>query len=112
MLFTTIYPMLLSMRPEAFDDEQYLFEPKWDGWRVLIHKEGDRVEAYTRKGNRITDKFPELREVGPMIRSHTAILDCEGICMREGRPVFDDFAMRGRLSDPMKIRMASRTHPA
>lgn len=54
MMFTSIDPMLLTMRYEAFDDKKYLFEPKWDGWRILIHKQGDRIEAYTRQGNCVT----------------------------------------------------------
>lgn len=112
MLFTGIKPMLLSMRSESFDDDNFYFEPKWDGWRILLHKQGERVEAFTRHGNRVTDKFPELQAAGRLIRAHTAVLDCEGICMRGGRPVFDDFALRGRLTDPRKIARAAGTHPA
>lgn len=112
MLFTPIKPMLLGMRHEAFDDDRYIFEPKWDGWRILLHKDGDRVEAFTRHGNRVTDKFPELQAVGAAIRAKTAVLDCEGICLRDGRPIFDDFAGRGLLTDPRKIVTAAQRNPA
>lgn len=112
MLHTPVKPMLLTMQRESFDDDRYIFEPKWDGWRILLHKEGDRVEAYTRHGRRVTEKFPELRELAGAIRAHSAVLDAEGICLRDGRPVFDDFAYRGRLTDPMKIERAARSHPA
>jgi ATP-dependent DNA ligase len=77
--------MLLEAREEAFNDERYIFEPKWDGWRILIHKQGDRVEAFTRHGNLVTEKFPELNEIASSIRAHSAVLDCEGICLRDGR---------------------------
>jgi bifunctional non-homologous end joining protein LigD len=43
-----IKSMLLTMGKEAFDDNRYMFEIKWDGWRILFHKQGDRIEAYTR----------------------------------------------------------------
>lgn len=112
MLFTPIKPMLLEARQEAFDDERYIFEPKWDGWRILIHKEGERVEAYTRNGNRVTEKFPELQEVVGSIRAHSAVLDAEGVCIRDGRPIFDDFAHRGRQTNEAKIKAAARSHPA
>lgn len=111
MLFTPIKPMLASSGEEAFDDDNYIFEPKWDGWRILLHKQGNRIEAYTRSGRLVTGKFPELRQALPMIRSHTAILDCEGIVMRDGQANFDDFSYRGRLSNSIKISSAQQTHP-
>lgn len=111
MQFTSIQPMLLTMRYEAFDDENYIFEPKWDGWRILIHKQGDRIEAYTRRGNCVTRRFPELEAVRDAINAESAILDCEGVCIRDGRSVFDDFVHRGRLTQPQKIQRALSTHP-
>ncbi|SFU94855.1 hypothetical protein [Alicyclobacillus macrosporangiidus] len=111
MLFTPINPMLPNMHMEAFDDPNYIFEPKWDGWRILLHKQGDRVEGFTRNGRIVTDRFPELREVASAIRAYSAVLDCEGICLRDGRSVFDDFQYRGRIQDPRRIHRAMQTHP-
>lgn len=114
MLFTPIKPMLLHMgnNEEIDDDPNWIYDIKWDGWRILLHKEGDRVEAFTRHGNNVTAKFPELQEVGRSIQSHTAIIDCEGVVLRNGISVFDDFAYRGRLSNTSKIEQATITHPA
>lgn len=112
MLFEPIKPMLLTMQRNAFDDERWLHEIKWDGFRILVHKQGKRIEAYTRHGNCVTSKFPELYDAAQSIRSHTAILDCEGICLRDDRSVFDDFAYRGRLTNPKAIQRAVETHPA
>jgi bifunctional non-homologous end joining protein LigD len=112
VLFTPISPMLATVRREAFDDDLFLFEPKWDGWRILIHKQGDRIEAYTRRGTNVTRKFPELQEAIRYIHAHSAILDCEGVCLRGGRSVFDDFAYRGRLRGERNILSAANSHPA
>ncbi len=112
MLFTPIKPMIVSIGKEPFDHDEYLFEPKWDGWRILLHKQGDRIEAYTRNGNNVTAKFPELQEVKSAIKVHTGIFDCEGIVLRGGRPVFDDFSYRGRINTFAKIQSARLTHPA
>ncbi|TVY08399.1 ATP-dependent DNA ligase [Paenibacillus cremeus] len=112
MLFTPIKPMIVSIGNEPFGSEHHIFEPKWDGWRILLHKQRDRIEAYTRNGNIVTSKFPELREVREAIKANSAILDCEGIVLRGGRPVFDDFSFRGRLSNSARIRDAVHTHPA
>ncbi|NHN34618.1 ATP-dependent DNA ligase [Paenibacillus agricola] len=112
MLYTPIKPMIVSIGNEPFNDESFIFEPKWDGWRILLHKQGNRIEAYTRNGNNVTNKFPELKEATNAIKAHTAILDCEGIVLRDGRPIFDDFSFRGRLSNSSRIRNAVNTHPA
>jgi bifunctional non-homologous end joining protein LigD len=112
MLFTALKPMIVSTGKEAFDDENYLFEPKYDGWRIILHKQGERIEAYTQNGIVVTSKFPELKEIVSNIKIHTVILDCEGICLRGGRPVFDDFSYRCRLSNSMRVKNAVHTHPA
>ena len=114
MLFTPIKPMLLQMgnAKEIIDNPEWIYDIKWDGWRILLHKEGDKVEAYTRHGNNVTAKFPELQDVGHSIQSHTAIIDCEGVVLRNGISVFDDFAYRGRLTNKDKIEQATITHPA
>lgn len=63
MIFTPIKPMIVSTGKEAFDDNYYVFEPKYDDWRILLHKQGDHNEAFTRNGNKVTSKFPQLKEV-------------------------------------------------
>ncbi len=114
MLFTPIKPMLLSMgnNDEIDDNPEWIYDIKWDGWRIILHKEGDRVEVFTRHGNNVTAKFPELLTVGQSIKEHTAIIDCEGVVLRNGISVFDDFAYRGRLSNKDKIKEAALTHPS
>ncbi|WP_235213769.1 DNA ligase [Lysinibacillus fusiformis] len=112
MLFTPIRPMLVATGKEIINTEDWLYQVKWDGWRVLIHKAGDRIEAFTREGNNITAKFPELEEVGHSIKADTAIIDTEGVVLRNGVSVFEDFSYRGSLTNKEKIKQATITHPA
>lgn len=112
MLFSPLKPMIVSIGKEAFNDEHYIFEPKWDGMRLLLHKQGDRIEVFTRYGMNISNKFPELKDAAAAIKVHTGIFDCEGIVLRGGRPVFDDFSYRSRLSHTVRIERAVNTHPA
>ncbi|UQZ80877.1 Putative DNA ligase-like protein [Paenibacillus konkukensis] len=111
LLFAPLKPMTAGRVPEPFDDENTIFEPKWDGQRILLHKQGKRIEAFTRRGMNVTAKFPELQEACASIQSDTAIVDCEGIVMRGERAVFDDFTYRLRISQAAKIRTAVLTHP-
>ncbi|TDG00126.1 DNA ligase [Paenibacillus piri] len=112
MLFTSLKPMLPVWGEAPFDDGAFLFEPKWDGARMLLHKREGKLEAYTRSGMAVAAQFPELREAAGLIRANSAILDCEAICMRDGRPVFDDIMYRLRLGRSDKIAQAQRTKPA
>jgi bifunctional non-homologous end joining protein LigD len=111
MLFDTLKPMLLSMKSDAFDADDWVFEPKLDGWRIILHKDGNRIEAFTRHGRNVTAQFPELQELTENITAASAILDCEGVCVRDGRSIFDDFQYRGRLTNSHKIEAARVTHP-
>jgi DNA ligase 1 len=54
----------------------YIVEDKYDGVRAQVHKEGDRVELYSRTFDRVTTRFPELL---PALRSipGTFVLDAE-----------------------------------
>ncbi|TBL81119.1 DNA ligase [Paenibacillus thalictri] len=112
MLFTAIKPMTASKGKEAFDDEQFLFEPMYGGVRLLLHKKGGRIEAYTRSGSIVTFKFPELKEAAAQMTAESAIVDCEGIVLRDGKPAFDDTLYRLRISQAAKIAGARMTHPA
>lgn len=112
MLFIPLKPMLATTAKKAFDDDHYIFEPQYDGGRILIHKQHDRIEAYTRYGQVVTPKFPELMEAAQAIQADTAILDCEGICLRDGRPVFDDFNHRGRLGKSSTIAQGALLYPS
>jgi bifunctional non-homologous end joining protein LigD len=112
MIFTPIKPMLLHKGEEIIDDSKWIYDIKWDGWRILLHKQGDRIEAYTRHGTLVTERFPELKELAQSIKTHEAILDCEGVVLRNGVSVFDDFTYRGKLIRPEKIKESISTHPA
>jgi bifunctional non-homologous end joining protein LigD len=83
MLFTPIKPMLLSnhkVTPFSLTDSDLLYEIKYDGWRLLLHKEGSKIEIYTRHGNNVTSRFPEFIAAAANIQIHSVILDCEGVC--------------------------------
>jgi bifunctional non-homologous end joining protein LigD len=117
MLFTPLKPMLLSnhrVTPFSLNDPNLLYEIKYDGWRILLHKEGSRIELYTRHGNIVTNRFPEIVEAASGIQAHSAILDCEGVCFSPTklRPDFGMFESRGKLTNPAKIAAAMRRMPA
>jgi len=58
-------PMLASSGPVAAPANAWAFEPKLDGWRVLVYMD-DRLTVRTRNGHNVTTSVPEL---APMVAS-------------------------------------------
>lgn len=85
-----VSPMLATLVAEAFDDERWLFEIKWDGFRSLATIREDRtVELLSRNGNDLLQKFPELAHIGDAFSSLPVIVDGEIVSLDEkGRSSF------------------------
>ncbi len=86
---TVIHPMLATPSAKAFDDPDWLFEIKWDGYRAIAFIEDGRVRLVSRSQNDLTAQFPELGSLPQFIKAHRAILDGEIVALdEEGRPSF------------------------
>ena len=53
-------PRCLPRRCPSVPDGDYLYEPKWDGFRSIIFRSGDRVEIGSRNEKPMTRYFPEI----------------------------------------------------
>jgi DNA ligase-1 len=83
------------------------FEYKLDGARVQIHKDGDRVEVYSRALNRVTPAVPEIVERVRALPARRLVIDGETIALRpDGRPLPFQVTMRrfGRRLDVDRLR--------
>ena len=84
-----IQPMLASIAEDPFDNSNWLFEIKWDGYRVLSFIENGSVRMVSRNQNDLGPRYPELRELPKLVKAKTAILDGEVVVLDEhGRPSF------------------------
>ncbi|MCC4907966.1 ATP-dependent DNA ligase [Microbacterium sp. cx-59] len=70
-------PMLAKAVPQVPDAEGYLFEPKWDGFRVLAAWDGENVELGSRGAKPLTRYFPELVAALPEILPEPCLIDGE-----------------------------------
>jgi bifunctional non-homologous end joining protein LigD len=50
-------PMLATLVDEPFDDKAWIFETKWDGFRLITEKSGDAVKPWSRNGISVTTKY-------------------------------------------------------
>ena len=86
---TVIHPMLATPTGKAFDDPDWLFEIKWDGYRAIAFIEDGRVRLVSRNQNDLTAQFPELGSLPQFVKAQRAILDGEIVALdEEGRPSF------------------------
>jgi ATP-dependent DNA ligase len=53
-------PMLAKLARSIPDGDGWLFEPKWDGFRCIVFRDGDRLELISRKLRPLGRYFPEL----------------------------------------------------
>jgi bifunctional non-homologous end joining protein LigD len=96
-----IQPMLATLVDHAFNDDEWLFEIKWDGYRALAFLDRDKARLVSRNQNDLTAQFPELRDLAQHIKARQAVLDGEVTALDEnGRPSFSLMQQRTGLSAP------------
>ena len=57
-----VEPMLATSVPEIPTAPGMRYEPKWDGFRTIVFRDGDEVELVSRGGKTMTRYFPEVVE--------------------------------------------------
>jgi bifunctional non-homologous end joining protein LigD len=82
-------PMLATAATSIADPAQWLFEVKYDGYRLLACKAGDEVRLYTRRANDWTDRFRPIAEGTARLPARECVVDGEACAVDEaGTPSF------------------------
>lgn len=91
------------------------YEPKWDGFRCLVQRDGDTIELGSRGAKPLTRYFPELVESFARILPERVLLDGE-ILVRSGQPGAQrlDFDALGQRIHPAdsRVRLLAEQTPA
>ena len=66
-----------------------LYEPKWDGFRCIVFRDGDEVELGSRNERPLTRYFPEVVEAVKSALPPRCVVDGEIVIAREGRLDFE-----------------------
>lgn len=106
-----VLPMLakrVSAIPEGAD---FFFEPKWDGFRSLIFRDGDEVLLQSRDSKSLNRYFPDL--LGPVVDQlpERCVLDGEIVIAQRGVLDFDALQMRIHPA-ASRVRMLAEQTPA
>jgi len=84
-----IPPMAATLTDKPFRNEDWLFEIKWDGYRIEAVVRGGKARTFTRNGNDGETYFPGLLTNASWIQAEEAIVDGEVVALGEdGLPSF------------------------
>ena len=103
-------PMLATLTGDAFDDSDWVFEPKWDGIRALAICRGD-TRLISRNDKDITVAYPELHDLHRQVVALDAVLDGEIVAFAEGVPSFQRLQQRMHLRDHARIEQMAQQIP-
>ncbi|HIT76644.1 MAG TPA: ATP-dependent DNA ligase [Candidatus Avipropionibacterium avicola] len=91
-----VKPMLAKAVPDI--PEGLAYEPKWDGFRCIVQRDGDRITLWSRGSKDLTVYFPELVDSLARALPPRCVVDGEIVVIRDGRLEFE--------------RLQERIHPA
>src|SRR3979411_2371707 len=104
-------PMLSAPGDDLPTGGKWEYEPKWDGFRTLVFRDGDEVALISRGARPMTRYFPELLPAFRSLRESQVVLDGEIIVVAEGGLDFGALQQRIHPADS-RVQMLSKATPA
>ncbi len=103
--------MLAKRVDEIPAGAEWVFEPKWDGFRALVFRDGDEIEIQSRDTKSLNRYFPELVEVLRRQLPERCVLDGEIVIAGRGGLDFEALQLRVHPA-ASRVKMLSETTPA
>ena len=104
-------PMLAKPVRELPADDGWIFEPKWDGFRALIFRDGNEVFMQSRDAKPLARYYPELVEAFKAQLPDQCVLDGEIVIVRSDGLDFDALQLRLHPA-ASRVDLLSREIPA
>ena len=89
--------------------EGWQFEPKWDGFRCLVFRQGDQVLLQSKAGQPLGRYFPELVEALRRLKPQQFVLDGEIVIFSGEHLAFDDLLQRIHPAESRIHKLAAQT---
>ncbi|HSJ32756.1 MAG TPA: DNA ligase D [Longimicrobiales bacterium] len=108
-----IQVMLAETRREPFDDDGWVFELKYDGYRVVGGRSRNEITLLSRNGNDMARALPDITDALARLPFADFIVDGEVVVHDDaGLPSFQRLQKRARLTRAVDIRRAAAELPA
>src|SRR5499426_1587084 len=106
-----LLPMLAKRVDELPAGEDWIFEPKWDGFRALVFRDGDEIFIQSRDEKSLNRYFPELLEPLRSQLPPRCVLDGEIVVVQDGALDFDALQLRIHPA-ASRVKLLSQEIPA
>src|SRR5215831_6511132 len=106
-----VEPMLAKAADDLPRGEGWLFEPKWDGFRTLVYRDGAEVYLQSRDQKPMNRYFPELVAALPPVLPERCVLDGEAVIAVDGGLDFEALLLRIHPA-ASRVAMLAREKPA
>ncbi|HEY2854328.1 MAG TPA: ATP-dependent DNA ligase [Gemmatimonadaceae bacterium] len=107
----TYAPMEAQLVDELPTGEEWQYEPKWDGFRCLAFRDGERVDLMSKAGKPLARYFPDVVATMQSLRAERFVVDGEIVVPVEGTLSFDELLLRIHPASS-RVEKLSREHPA
>ena len=87
-------PQLAKSARELPAGDGWCYEPKWDGFRTIVFRDGDEVHLQSRNGKPMNRYFPEIVEQALALPAERYVLDGEMVVTVDGVQEFDLLSQR------------------
>lgn len=104
-------PMLAKATPALPEGDGWLFEPKWDGFRAIVFRDGDEVLTQSRDLKPLDRYFPELAEPLRTNLPERCVLDGEVVIAGDGALDFESLLLRIHPAES-RVRLLAAETPA
>src|SRR6478609_9619435 len=87
-------PMEALSVDEIPTGDHWQYEPKWDGFRCIAFRNGNKIELQSKSGQPLARYFPDLVAALLKLKAKQFVLDGEIVIPIAGRLSFDDLLLR------------------
>jgi ATP-dependent DNA ligase len=102
-------PQLAKTSRELPAGDDWCYEPKWDGFRTIVFRDGDEVHLQSRNGRPMNRYFPDVVEQVLALPAPRLVLDGEMVVMVDGIQEFDLLSQRIHPAASRVERLAKET---
>jgi len=78
---SAVEPMQPTLAKLPFSNPDWIFEPKWDGYRAICFVQDGNVRFVSKNNKSLTERFPDLQGITKSIKAETAVLDGEIVAL-------------------------------
>jgi ATP-dependent DNA ligase len=106
-----VEPMLAKAVDSLPSDDGWLFEPKWDGFRAIVFRDGDSIYTQSRDLKPLDRYFPELADPLRAALPDRCVVDGEVVISRDGALDFEALLLRIHPA-ASRVKMLAAESPA